>query len=148
MKKEEEIKYRDDVFLEKIFATVIINNKEYGICKSYAVETTFVCPHCKTKDDNKIKEMRIDGEPRIKSLAYGYGWADTVYGKSYLPCIDGTRSRDYPVSVKYYCENCHNEFTKPDLMRLQRDMEKQREKMRREAILFCRNKLQGLFSTN
>lgn len=52
-------------------------------------------------------------------MAYGNGVADTVYGKAYSEYGGKTVTKDYPVSTKYRCEDCSNEFTKPELLEAQ-----------------------------
>jgi len=106
-----------------------------GICFSLKKPEYFFCPHCKTTNFDNVKEERIDGEPEIKSIAYGMGFADTKYGKSYVPIMDGDKSRDYPVSFKYFCENCRNEFTKPELMEALNERDKVFEKEKTNKII-------------
>ena len=139
MNKEIKIEY--DNISEKVFATRIVDGKKFGICLSVKHDDYFYCPHCKTNDFNSIKERKIDGEPEIKSLAYGYGWADTRYGKSYLPIIRGTESRDYPVSVKFLCEKCGNEHTKPELLKALQERDYNFDKRLLSAKKECYQKL-------
>jgi ribosomal protein L44E len=120
---------------DKICAARIIDGKKYIICKIVDRPKYFYCPHCKTENSNNIKERKINGEPEIKSLAYGYGWADIRYGKSYCPIIDGTKSRDYPVSVKFYCKNCGNEHAKPELLKALNERDKEFENKKKKAWL-------------
>jgi len=143
----EEITIKYDNVQNKIFATRIIDGKKYGVCQSIPRQDYFFCPHCQTKNADKIKEIKIDGEPEIKSLAYGYGWADTRYGKSYLPIIDGIKSRDYPVSVKFYCENCGNEHTKPELLEALQERNERFESEKRKVWKEVYNKMSS-FITN
>ena len=126
----EDIKITYDDIEGKIFGRLA----DKGICFSLKRPDYFFCPHCKTTKIDVVKERRINGDPEIKSIAYGEGFADTKYGKSYVPILDGNRSLDYPVSFKYFCENCGNEHTKPDLMKALNDRDINFEKEKEEKI--------------
>lgn len=113
-----------DPVTNDVFGRRKVNNKVFGCRKSVPQRKHFFCPHCKTDDISHIKERKIDVKPQYISLAYGHVVADTVYGKSYSK--DGIQN--YPVSVKFYCTNCENEHTKPELIKAQIESDKNREK--------------------
>ena len=133
IKAYKEIQIQYDSLESKVFATRVIGGQKYGICQSIKRQSYFYCPHCKTEDFDLIKERKMDGEPEIKTIACGYGFADTRYGKSYVPILDGNKSRNYPVSVKFYCENCRNEHTKPELLKALNERDRQYENEKRNT---------------
>jgi len=130
----------DDTLSGKVY----LKKGGMGICVSYEQTSHFSCPHCRTKNCNSIKERVIDGSPKMKTTTFGYGVADTVYGTHNLSCKGFDISRmDYPVSRKYYCIECQNEFTKPDLLKAQNEKEKQLEDRKRIIVLEAIQKLRN-----
>lgn len=113
-----------DIVTSEVFGCRKVGNEVFGCRKSVPQSKHFFCPHCKTENISHIKERKIDGQPQYISLAYGHVVVDTVYGKSY----SDLGVHDYPVSVKFYCMNCENEHTKPELMKALMESERNRDK--------------------
>lgn len=112
-----------DLNVDAFLGLCSIRKGDLGIKINLESKKFFSCPHC-LLEGQKITEIKINGEPRYKSVAYGHGVADTVYGRAYFD-YDGTSNvTDWPVSTKYRCENCSNEFTKPELLQKQIEHEK------------------------